>query len=234
MRQPSLRILFSAAKDDRLLDNDNSEFGDAFRQLHQFEKMREEIEWIDERLISELTRDVWASAARLGWKFGFEYEPVLRWWFAPLDWRRTFETPNCQYDFDIFFYLIQNGNPCEDHQWPVGSFSSYLADIDDRTLVIRCHAYRLLTKSFVSLMVQRPDLLGPLLEAGWVFNASTAYLEFPLQFDPKLLALEINAGLIDSAFSPIRTAMERISIQKQALFDPIHKAASAILAKAQL
>ena len=215
-----------------MLDNDNSEFGDAFRQLHQFEKMREEIEWIDERLISELTRDVWASAARLGWKFGFEYEPVLRWWFAPLDWRRTFETPNCQYDFDIFFYLIQNGNPCEDHQWPIGSFSSYLADIDNRTLVIRCHIYRLLTKSFIGLMVERPDLLNPLLDAGWVFNASTAYLEFPLHFDQELLALEINTGLIDNAFSPLRTAMERIANQKQSLFDPIFEAANRIRGEA--
>ena len=105
-------------------DQANYGLGDAFRQVHKFEKLRQDIASIDDRLISELTRDIWASAARFGWKFGFEYEPVMRWWFAPLDWRRTLDTPNCQYDFDVFFYVIQNGNPCVDDEWPIGSFAT--------------------------------------------------------------------------------------------------------------
>ena len=213
-----------------MFDNEYFEIGDAVQRVEQFELLRQAIDEIDERLLGEITREVWRAASSHSWKCGYETDPLTRWWFAPLEWRRTPESSNCQYDFEIYFYLTFSGDPCSGEYPSTTSLLGHMAGVNGSSLVVRCHVYRLLTKDWVGLLSNRLDIIDPLIAAGWIFGPSTGYLEYPLSFKSSLLSDEISACSITESLAPIRLAIDQIRATQTILFEPIFEAAMQILA----
>jgi hypothetical protein len=196
-------------------------YGEVVRRLPSFETMRVAIAEMDERLVGEITRIVWRTATAMGWKYGFEAENIERWWIAPLNWRRTIDTPLCQYDFELFFYLTLSGDN-NGYDWPLtDSIIGHLAGVNGARFVVRCHIYRLRTKTFVELLQKRKDILQPLTSVGWELDPHSGYLELPIYFNVAKLAERFDKFDIEEAILPIQLALEGIAATIDMLFAPL-------------
>lgn len=201
--------------------------GDLIRQIEQFEEKRTLVRAIDSHLTQELSHRINLQTQTLGWRWGFEVDP-LRWWMSSAGWQIEANAQD-QYDFDLHFGITPNSYICNDEFPDSPSFLAHMVGVEPYALVIRMHLYRVKTKVVIQMLADRTDLVSSLVNAGWEHEVEDGWLDLHVPFCRNAIADAFRTGNFEEALTPFNDAIGKVAAMKP-IFDQFHTLAKAILA----